>query len=82
MVEGGTTDPLEVFGLRLRELRRERGLSQFALAEAAGLDHSYVSNCERGRLNITLRNIHKLAAALAVSPEDLLKPPTRTPEGS
>jgi transcriptional regulator with XRE-family HTH domain len=81
MDEGGTADPLVRFGARLRELRHARALSQFALSERAGLDHSYVSNCERGRLNITLRNIHKLAAALGVEPAELFRPPADTPDG-
>lgn len=56
---------------------RSRGRSQEALAHEAGLDRTYVSSCERGRLNIGLLNIYRLAAALGVSPEELLKAPKR-----
>lgn len=63
------------FGLRLRELRRARGLSQEALAERAALDRTYVSSCERGHRNISLANIYRLAAALGVEPSELLKQP-------
>lgn len=59
----------------MRELRRSRGLSQEALAHEAGLDRTCVSSCERGRRNIGLLNIHRLAAALRVGPEELLKVP-------
>lgn len=69
------SDPRILFGLRLRELRRARGLSQEALAHDAGLDRTYVSSCERGRRNIGLVNIYRLATALGVSPEELLKAP-------
>jgi transcriptional regulator with XRE-family HTH domain len=65
----------QTFGLRLRELRRARGLSQESLAERAGLDRTYVSSCERGHRNISLENIYRLAAALGVEPSELLKQP-------
>jgi transcriptional regulator with XRE-family HTH domain len=77
---GGTDDPLARFGARRRELRRARALSQFARSERAGLDHSYVSDCERGRLSITPRNIHTLAAAPGVEPVALFRSPADTPE--
>ena len=67
------TDPRVEFGRRLRELRRERGLTQMALAEASGLHLTYVNECERGHRNIALLNIHKLAKALGVGPDELLK---------
>jgi len=59
-------DHRRAFGDRVRELRRERGLSQEGLAHVAGLDRTYVSGVERGRRNISLDNIHKLASALEV----------------
>ncbi len=75
MAKRAPSDPRIRFGLRLRELRHSRGLSQEQLAYEAGLDRTYVSSCERGRRNIGLVNIHRLAAALGVSPEELLKAP-------
>lgn len=68
-----------IFGLRLRELRRARGLSQESLAELAALDRTYVSSCERGHRNISLENIYRLAAALGVEPAELLRQPGDTP---
>ncbi|MBI5713964.1 MAG: helix-turn-helix transcriptional regulator [Chloroflexi bacterium] len=59
------------FGERLRSLRKERGLSQEALAELSGLDRTYVSGIERGIRNVALRNIEALAKALRVSLADL-----------
>jgi len=54
------------FGMRLRELRRMRGLSQERLALLADLDRTYVGSVERGERNISLVNIEKLAKALGV----------------
>jgi transcriptional regulator with XRE-family HTH domain len=65
-VQEATRDPLSGFARRLRQLRTERGLSQEKLAERAGLDRTYVSGCERGRRNATLRTLARLAAALEV----------------
>jgi transcriptional regulator with XRE-family HTH domain len=41
----------------------ERGLSQEAFAQRAGLDRTYVSGIERGRRNVAIRNVEKLARA-------------------
>ncbi len=59
------------FGGRIRELRQRRGLSQEALADAAGLHRTYVGSVERGGRNVSLENIHELANALDVAARDL-----------
>jgi len=66
-------DPRLAFGRRLRWLRKRAGLSQEALADLAGIDRTYVSGTERGRRNISLKNICRLAAALNTQPASLLK---------
>ncbi len=65
-------NPKKLFGERLRELRLATGLSQEELAHRAGLDRTYVSSCERGRRNLTLEVIVKLAVALHIKPSSLL----------
>lgn len=52
------------FGDALRELRKERGISQEGLALKAGINRGYYGGIERGERNIALANIHKLAVAL------------------
>lgn len=66
-------DPRVRFGLRLKALRAEIGMSQEALANEADLARSYVGEVETGKRNISLLNICKLATALNVEPADLLR---------
>ncbi len=56
-------------------LRGMRGLSQKALSELAGLPRSTVTHIESGSGNPSLTNLVKLAGALQVSIEELLKAP-------
>lgn len=60
------------FGRRLREIRRQQGVSQEKLAALAGLHRTYVSSVERGQRNISLLNIEKLATALGVRMSTLM----------
>jgi transcriptional regulator with XRE-family HTH domain len=59
------------FGQRVRDLRLKKGLSQEGLAEMCDLDRSYIGGVERGERNISLLNIHKIAAALRISVKEL-----------
>lgn len=65
-------DVLGVFAGRLRSLREARGMSQEDLADRAGLDRTYVSGCERGVRNPTLKSLDKLANALGVEIQALI----------
>ncbi|MCP9479740.1 helix-turn-helix domain-containing protein [Marisediminitalea aggregata] len=60
-------DPrLVAFGERVRQIRKEKGLSQEALADLAGIDRSYMGHIERGDQNITLTKIFQIAKALEI----------------
>lgn len=65
---------LKSFGERLRLVRERRGISQERLALACGMDRTYVSAVDRGRQNITIVNMYRLAEALNVSPHIFLLP--------
>lgn len=61
----------ELFGRRLRELRRRKRKTQQAVSELAGLHRHFVSDVERGVRNPTVETIARLAYALRVSPAEL-----------
>jgi transcriptional regulator with XRE-family HTH domain len=61
----------QAFGARIRELRTERGLSQEALALAAGMSTPYLSDVERGKRSPGLDMIVALAVALDLSLSEL-----------
>lgn len=66
------TDPRPAFGRRLAEVRRAAGLSQEALANETGMARSYLGGVERGKRNISLINICRLATALNLHPSELM----------
>jgi transcriptional regulator with XRE-family HTH domain len=59
-------------GDRIRKRREQLGLSQEAMADAAGIDRSYMSGIERGTRNITLLKLRRLTTALRIPPRSLL----------
>lgn len=63
-------DAVVARNVRLR--RQALGLSQEELAEKAGLSVRYIGNIERNRQSASVRYLGKLAAALSVSPADLI----------
>lgn len=67
----------ELFGRRLREIRKERGLTQEALAESADLSGNYISDLELGLKVPSLTILVRLSQALGVATPDLLRDFTR-----
>lgn len=72
MTVAGEADIRVRFGAAVRERRRGLGLSQEQLGFRAGLHATYVSGVERGRRNVSLVNVGKLAGALDLLPSELL----------
>jgi len=66
-------DPRTMFGTAVRRERLRRKFSQEELADRAELDRSYIGQVERGETNISLMNLVKIADALNVGPERLVK---------
>lgn len=66
------------FGRRVRSRREELGLTQETLGDTTGLHWTFVGQVERGRRNLSLHNILKLAAGLNIDAGELvqgLRPP-------
>jgi transcriptional regulator with XRE-family HTH domain len=61
-----------VFGRVLRRIRRERDLSQEALADMAGIARNHMSELERGRREPRLATLVRLADALGMGVGELL----------
>lgn len=57
-----------IVGANIKRLRKERGLSQEALAGEAGLAMRHIGRIERGEGNPTVSMLAKIAAALGVDP--------------
>lgn len=63
---------LRRFGEQVRTARRALGLSQEKVAERAELHWSYIGQIERGKRNVGLLNVVRLADALGVDPAVLV----------
>jgi len=59
------------FGLRVRQLRKVKNLSQEELSFKTDLHRTYIGMIERAEKNITLLNIEKIAKALNVEIKEL-----------
>lgn len=66
-------DLAEAFGVVVRELRVEAGLTQEQLGFEAGLRRTFVSVLELGQQQPTLTTIFKLAPALGLTPAALIE---------
>jgi len=58
-------------GKAIRQLRTERGMTQEALAHAAGVTVSHLSTIERGHSNPTWATVQAIARALQVAIAEL-----------
>ena len=62
----------ERLAVNMKRLRKERGWSQEALADAAGLDRTYISGIERVVRNPTVSVVDRIAKALECKLGDVL----------
>ncbi len=69
----GQKNILIKFGVKVRDIRKEKGLSQEQLSFKANLHRTYIGMIERAERNISLVNIEKIANALEIDIDYLLK---------
>lgn len=60
-------------GKNLKRIRTKKSISQGDIARKLGVDRGFVSNIENGKTNPTLATIAKLAKAIEVTTDELLK---------
>ena len=60
-------DIKEKIGQRIKQLRKEIGQSQEALANEAEVDRTYVTDVENGRRNVSVEILERIIKALNVS---------------
>lgn len=65
------------FGLKVREQRKLKKLTQEKLALLCNIDRSYMGRIERGEVNITLEKVYEIAQALEIDILDLMPPIAR-----
>ncbi len=73
LVQAGKLWGMEVDTERLKELRRRRVLSMRELQELSGVSHNTIWRIESGKQGAHPRTVRKLAKALGVEAEELLK---------
>lgn len=59
------------FGMAIKKLREEAGLSQEKFALSIGMDRTYYASVEAGKRNISLQNIHKIADGFGITVSNL-----------
>ena len=66
-------DPISIVAKNIIKHRKKNNISQEELASLAGLHRTYIGMVERCKKNITILSLYKLAKALNVSLEELVK---------
>ena len=59
-------------GQLIRKKRKEKKITQEALALQCGIDRSYIGRIERGEVNLTVEKLYEIATALEVDMKELL----------
>ena len=60
------------FGRRLRELRKKKGWTQVQMADALGIDRSYICDMEKGKKNVCLPTLEVFAQGFGISMSKLI----------
>lgn len=66
------SDIRKLLGLRIKEIRQRKKMSQEDLSFESELHRTYISDIERGTRNVSIKNIEKIAKALKVTLKDIM----------
>jgi transcriptional regulator with XRE-family HTH domain len=66
-------DFIKAVGLRIRELRTAKGLTQETLGNLCDVEESTINRIELGKANTSLTHIKSIADALEVDPKELFE---------
>ena len=66
------SEATQIFGARMREIRKEIGISQMDLGELAGIHFTNIAKIERGEANPSLFTIIRISDALEIDPAVLI----------
>ena len=61
------------FGNKVKLLRNKSGISQEKFALMIDMDRTYLSSVEKGKRNISIENINKIAKGLKISLKELFE---------
>ncbi|MDN6657393.1 MAG: helix-turn-helix transcriptional regulator [Staphylococcus simulans] len=64
------------FGQNIKQIRKQRNLTQKQLADQIEISRSYLSDIENGRKNLSIKTVKKLADSLGLSVTDLFNDDT------
>ena len=64
---------MKAFGQHLRDVRKSKNITQEALAMKADIAFSSVARIEAGQINTTISTVARLAQALEVDKDELMK---------
>jgi len=67
------SDSAKKLAANMKKIRVRKHMSQGDICRALGVDRAYISTIESGRQNPTLSTIERIAKALGVSVDELLK---------
>lgn len=63
----------QIIGENIKTLRQEKKMSQENLAGIAEIDRRYVQSIEKGKRNISLNTLYKIAKALDIKMSKILE---------
>lgn len=65
-------EEIKLIALKIKKLRQEKNLSVQELAYLCDMERSSMSRIESGRINITIKTLCIISAALGIEPKELM----------